>query len=145
MIIFTLPIIPRGQARVRATARLINGRPVGRIYKGKGQDQAEENLCALLLPYRPEKPLEGPLNLAIYAQMPIPRSWPKKRQAAAQDGRVWPTGIPDVDNLVKHMMDCMKQVGFFIDDRQVVILSARKYYGPGAPRWHVELLELEVY
>jgi Holliday junction resolvase RusA-like endonuclease len=139
MILFTLPIIPKAQARAR------HGRTkagFSMTYKSAEQRKAEENLCALLLPFRPERPLEGPLKLDVYAAMPIPASWSKKRQEAAKDHREWPTGKPDLDNLVKHLKDCMTQVGFWRDDKQVVILEARKYYAHGAPQWNVAVMEV---
>jgi len=133
---FSIPIIPRAQARARSTYNHKIGRVV--VYPDKKQRQAEENLCALLLPYRPETPLDGPLVLTVFAYMPIARSWPKKRQDDAVHGRERPTGIPDLDNLVKHVKDCMTNVGFWRDDKQVVRLMAAKHYSL-CPCWYIEL------
>jgi Holliday junction resolvase RusA-like endonuclease len=132
----SLPIIPKAQARARSTFRTKTGK-IG-VYKDKKQDQAEQNLCALLLPYQPERPLEGPLVLRVTVGLPIPASWPKKRQAAAQEGHEQPTGKPDLDNLVKHLKDCLTAVGFWRDDKQVVELYAEKTYSLN-PGWIVEL------
>ena len=133
---FTLPILPRAQARARH-GRTKSGLSV--TYKSDAQHQAEENLCALLLPHRPPDPLEGPLKLDLVAWMPIPPSWTQKRQAAAKAGELWPTGKPDLDNLVKHLKDCMTATGFWRDDKQVVDLHALKKYTPYAPAWNVVL------
>jgi Holliday junction resolvase RusA-like endonuclease len=107
-------------------------------YKAAKQRQAEENLCALLLPYRPETPLEGPLWLTVLACLPIPGSWSQKKQTDAQQGRIRPTSKPDLDNLVKHMKDCLTDAGFWRDDKQVVWLEAGKLYDQ-TPGWKVEL------
>jgi len=132
---FVIPIIPRAQARARH-GRTKSGFSI--TYKSAEQRQAEENLCALLLEFRPERPLDGPLALKVIASLPIPQSWPMKRRKAAIEGRELPTGKPDLDNLVKHLKDCMTQVGFWHDDKQVVLLNAGKIYSP-IPGWEVEL------
>jgi Holliday junction resolvase RusA-like endonuclease len=134
-ITFTIPIVPRGQARARH-GRTKAGFSV--TYKSNEQRQAEENLCALLLPYRPEKPLEGPLGLVVEISMPIPPSWSKKRQEAAEANQELPTGKPDLDNMIKHLKDCLTQVGFWLDDKQVVFLMAAKHYSR-TPGWYVKL------
>ena len=71
-----------------------------------------------------------------YFQIPIskPRRW--RDQAVA--GIVRPTTKPDADNLAKHLTDVMGQVGFWLDDRQVVELVVRKWYGV-EPRWEITL------
>ena len=134
-LVMTLPIIPKPQMRAR------HGRTKGGFsvtYKAPEQQQAEENLCALLLPYRPRLHMEGPLKLIVAAYLPIPRSWPYKRQVAASHGLERPTGRPDLDNLMKHLKDCLTQTCFWQDDKQVVALEAAKYYG-FSPKWIVYL------
>jgi Holliday junction resolvase RusA-like endonuclease len=139
---FEIHIIPHAQVRGRATARIINGRPVGRLHKDRKQEQAEDNLCALLQPYRPASPLEGPLTLRVIATLAVPGSWSERKKADAFAGRIRPTVKPDLDNLVKHLQDCMSQVVFWCDDKQVVNLVAAKYYGR-VPSWNIELLHIK--
>jgi Holliday junction resolvase RusA-like endonuclease len=73
-------------------------------------------------------PLDGAIALDIQIAMPVPASWPKKRQAAALRGEVRPAGRPDLDNLLKAISDGMNGV-VFRDDSQVVEVTARKIYG----------------
>jgi len=141
MISFEISIAPVAQARARHAYVKALGRTMS--YTDKKQRQAVNDLCALLIPHRPAKPLEGPLRLDVAASMPIPESWPKKKQTAAEARDLWPTGKPDLDNLIKHLKDCMTKVGFWIDDRQVVILEARKYYSANKPGWYVTVSEVE--
>ena len=72
-------------------------------------------------------PLEGALELRMEVVVPIPQSWPKKRQAAAREGREWPTKKPDGDNFLK-MKDALNLV-VWIDDSQVCRETIEKRYG----------------
>lgn len=122
---FVLPITPVGQMRARSCVR---GRHAG-TYKAPKQEQQEQTLAALMLPYRPKEPLEGPLLLYVNAVFPIPKSKPKKWRTEALCGRIRPTTKPDADNVAKHLKDVLTQMGFWGDDRQVVDLVVRKWYG----------------
>lgn len=130
---FILPIIPTAQQRARHTRS-------GMAYKSREQEANERTLEAVLLPYKPEKPLCGPVRLSFSAFMPIPASASKKRRAAMQAGKIGHTVKPDVDNLSKQLLDAMTRLRFWEDDRQVVELVARKWYDED-PRWVVEVSE----
>lgn len=73
-------------------------------------------------------PLTGPLKLDIDMRLAIPASWSKKKQEMARAGVVRPTKKPDIDNVVKGICDGMNGVAF-VDDSQIVTLTARKTYG----------------
>lgn len=72
-------------------------------------------------------PLAGPLAVSITATFPIPKSFSRKRRAAAIDGAERPTKKPDADNLMK-TIDSLNQV-VWDDDAQVVDATVRKIYG----------------
>lgn len=72
-------------------------------------------------------PLEGPLRLEMQIVVPIPASWPKKKQAAARAGELRPTGKPDLDNFMKVIDSCNLVV--WIDDGQITDSTLRKTYG----------------
>lgn len=131
MLSFDIPIIPTAQQRARHTR-------AGRTYKSATQCANERTLEAMLLPYRPETPLEGGLSLKFEAFMPIPLSASKKRAEAMLDGKIGHTHKPDIDNLCKQILDSMTRLRFWEDDRQIVELAARKRYDR-TPRWHIEL------
>ncbi len=131
---FSIPIIPTAQQRARHTR-------TGHAYKSRTQQDNERTLEACLLPYRPEKPLEGPLSLFFIAYMPIPASASKKRRAAMLGGKIGHTHKPDADNLCKNLLDALTRLQFWRDDAQVVELRAVKRYGD-SPRWDVVLLPL---
>ena len=126
---FELHIIPTAQQRARHTR-------AGRAYKSAAQEANERTLEAMLLAYKPEKPLCGPVRLVFTAYMPIPASTSKRRRAAMQEGKIGHTVKPDVDNLAKQLLDAMTRLRFWDDDRQIVELTCRKRYGE-APRWEI--------
>lgn len=74
-----------------------------------------------------EEPLMVPLSLDLVFFMPIPSSlsFVKKRQMA--NGLIGHSKKPDLDNLVKFVLDCLNEL-LFKDDSQVIELRAKKVY-----------------
>lgn len=70
---------------------------------------------------------DRPVVVEILAEMPIPASWSKKRQIAAEAGAERPKR-PDIDNIAKAALDACNGV-VYGDDAQVHALSVRKVYG----------------
>ena len=85
----------------------------------------------------PEKPLDGPLSVRIVQYRAIPASWSKKRRTEALSGIIRPTGRPDLDNVVKAILDSLNG-RMWRDDSQVVSLHAEKRYSE-TPRAEVEI------
>ncbi|MDE2096954.1 MAG: RusA family crossover junction endodeoxyribonuclease [Patescibacteria group bacterium] len=75
------------------------------------------------------KPLQGCLALDLTSEMPPAASWPAWKREAALEGRIRPTGTPDLDNLFKAAQDALNGV-VWLDDAQIVEVSGRKRYGP---------------
>jgi Holliday junction resolvase RusA-like endonuclease len=71
-------------------------------------------------------PMEGPLQVVMLSEFPIPGSWSKKRQAAAIGQFV--TTKPDLDNILKLAKDAFKAV-VWRDDAQVARVGMDKIYG----------------
>ena len=130
-------ITPKGQMRARHTS--ING--LSRTYKDPKQAKEEEALMALLGGYQPKEPMQGQLLLGVKAFLPIPAGKPKAWKAAALAGTVRPTVKPDLDNLLKHVKDCLSMLQFWGDDRLVVgyLPHTGKYYSD-RPRWEIEIV-----
>lgn len=131
-------IVPKGQMRARHG--VVKG--FSHTYKHKKQAAQEEALMALLGPYQPKEPMQGPLLLGVKAFLPIPVSKPKKWKMLALKGIERPTKKPDLDNLVKHVKDCLSMLRFWGDDKQVVgyLPHTGKYYSD-VPRWELEIVE----
>jgi Holliday junction resolvase RusA-like endonuclease len=67
----------------------------------------------------------------------IPKSWSKKKTAAALAGELRPASKPDLDNLEKAVTDALNQVVYY-DDSLIVEKTSRKVYG-ARPRAEITL------
>ncbi len=76
--------------------------------------------------------LEGALALEMAITVAVPKSWSKRKQADAMQGKIRPTGKPDWDNLGK-ITDALNKI-VWMDDSQIVDGRVTKHYGsdPGA-------------
>lgn len=81
-------------------------------------------------------PWEGCVRVCIHASYKIPKSWSKKDRALALEGKV-PPKKPDVDNVVKIVLDSLNRV-VYLDDTQVTDCFVSK-------RWNAEEDALYVY
>lgn len=71
---------------------------------------------------------DKPVRIRIQAIYQIPKSFSKKRTAAALDGLICPQVKPDIDNVVKIVCDALNKIAYK-DDTQVVEIAACKLYG----------------
>lgn len=114
--------VPRGQGRPRFTR-------TGKAYKASEDRAYEKGLClAYLNEYGAEKPMEGPLTLEVRAVYPIPKATPKKDIGPMLAGEIVPTVKPDIDNVVKAVLDALNGVAF-PDDKAIVWMKGCKVYG----------------
>lgn len=67
------------------------------------------------------------VGLDVLIRMPVPRSWPKKRQQDACDGQLLPLTKPDIDNVCKAVLDALNGHAWK-DDAQVARMDVRKQY-----------------
>ena len=81
-----------------------------------------------LLKYPKFKPLEGRLAVNIKAIFSIPKSTMKVDKDKMLENTISPTKKPDIDNIVKIILDAMNQFAFK-DDTQITKLSVEKVYG----------------
>ncbi|WMI81813.1 RusA family crossover junction endodeoxyribonuclease [Anaerotignum sp. MB30-C6] len=87
------------------------------------------------------KPSDKPLSVMIAFYMPIPKSTPKKTRKLILEGGYWHTKKPDMDNLVKSVLDGLNKAAY-IDDSQIVFLSTKKEYSE-TPKTVVWVQEVE--
>lgn len=116
----TIPGKPRGKGRPRFS------RATGRTYTDDATAVYENLVKTMWMTVVGER-LSGELAVSIEAHYAIPQSKPKKMQAAMRDGSVRPTTKPDIDNVIKAVLDGLNGVAY-ADDSQVVALSASKRY-----------------
>lgn len=118
---FRVPGQPIGKGRPRF------GR--GRAYTPATTAKAERDAAAIASDAMMDAgldPFAGPVSVVIVARYRIPPSWTKAKQAAARSHEIQP-GKPDLDNVVKLILDACNAV-CFEDDAQVVMLEAIKTF-----------------
>jgi Holliday junction resolvase RusA-like endonuclease len=71
-------------------------------------------------------PLDGPVGVSIFAYMPVPESWSRKKRDQALLSIIRPVTKPDADNLLK-ACDALNGV-VFRDDKQIVSAHIVKEY-----------------
>jgi Holliday junction resolvase RusA-like endonuclease len=113
----------------QAAARIMKRRDgtmfVGKFDTGKGK-AAQNDLMALLMPYRPPQPMQGPVCVRLTFCWPWRKSEPKRNRTTG----VMPCDTrPDVDNLCKLIFDCMTRLAYWSDDGQVAALAVLKAWG----------------
>jgi len=119
--------VPKGRPRVAIRGRF----PV--FYTPKETREAEDDFVKQAVKSgKPGFPTEGPVSINIRFYKKRPKSKPKGE-------RHW-TSKPDLDNLVKLVLDAMNKI-FFKDDAQVVQITAFKEYDE-VPRTEVIIIEL---
>ena len=85
------------------------------------------------------EPFETPMQMQVSCYYPIPKSWPKKIKQEAIDEERFPNVKPDLDNVVKAILDALNGV-VYRDDAQVINLVATKRYSTD-PRVEVYIFE----
>lgn len=81
-----------------------------------------------LLKYPRFKTLEGRVSVDIKAIFNIPKTTKKQDREKMLENAISPTKKPDIDNIVKIILDAMNKFAFK-DDTQITKLSVEKMYG----------------
>lgn len=72
-------------------------------------------------------PAECYVSVSVSAFFPVPKSYSKKKREDCLERRLRPDKKPDMDNILKVVLDALNEVAY-VDDKQVVELIGRKYY-----------------
>lgn len=100
------PVRPKNSRR----AFMVKGKP--RVVENPDTVDNAQSLASLCMPYRPEKPIEGPITVSYTFQY-------KWRKGDKRRGDVRKVSRPDLGNLTKQMDDVLCECGFFNDDAQI--------------------------
>jgi Holliday junction resolvase RusA-like endonuclease len=76
---------------------------------------------------RGQQPFIGPVKIDILFELPVPKSWLKPRRGLAVQHQQYAISKPDIDNLVKAVLDGINKV-VVNDDCQIVQLIAKKIF-----------------
>ena len=137
---FEVPGEPRGKGRPRFTR-------TGRTYTDD-KTAAYENLVRLSFDrkYPGWEPTDKALKVDIIAYFRAPQSWSKRKQERAYAGDTPKVTKPDLDNIIKAVLDGLNETAW-VDDNQVIDIRCRKEYWP-EPKltvsiWNEEYVEGE--
>lgn len=119
MVYFFVPGKVQGKARPRFSSRS------GTVYTPGKTKSYERQIKEA---YEVQKGLcrEGRVMVVIEAVFPIPKSWTRVKKAEAMAGKI-PPGKPDIDNILKVVLDGLNDVAYE-DDKQVVLTQCKKVY-----------------
>ena len=122
-IAFEVPGEPRGKGRPRFN------KATGAVHTDSETRAYEQKIIAY---YRNQ--LQGFrwhdnafVSVEVTAHYPIPKSATKAAVAGMQAGEILPSRKPDIDNVLKVVLDALNGVAYK-DDSRVVAVSARKVY-----------------
>jgi len=121
------------------------GRPrmtkTGRVYTPKKTKSWEQSVAIVARSAYSGKPLEKPLHVTIDFVLARPKRLMRKKD---DPGLIWCEKKPDIDNLIKGVLDGINNSGLWRDDALVVKLSSSKQYSEkdGLPRVEVVIVEL---
>lgn len=126
MIDVTLRCVPPSITAQQKRVAVIKGRPV--FFHSREMRVQEQTWQALLRPYQPAAPMDGPLTLSMRFVYPYLKAMPK-----AHVGRLIPKiSKPDCGNASKHIEDLLTKMRFITDDSRVCRMVVEKFHGPEA-------------
>ena len=113
---------PVGKARPRMNTR------TGRAYTPtKTKNYEYEIRRCFIMKYPNFVSFEGRVRVTITAYFQIPKSTSKKKETEMLKNNISPVKKPDIDNIIKIVLDAMNKFAFK-DDTQVTELSVSKLY-----------------
>lgn len=117
---FKVDGVPQGKGRPRFTKS-------GNTYTPEATKRYEAKVRFCYRGYCKNKKLDGALKMQILACFEPPKSTSKKLRMQMLSGEVRPTKKPDIDNIVKVIMDALNGVAYD-DDKQIIQIEANKKY-----------------
>ncbi len=118
---FFYPCRPRGQGRPRFAGKV--------AYKSSEDRAYEQGIrMAYVAVYPGHHPISGPFGITITAVYPIPKNESKRRRTQMIEGNVLPICRPDVDNILKAVLDALNGTAY-TDDKNATESAIKKVYG----------------
>ena len=115
-------------------------RPKINTYTGQAYTPAKtkdyENLIKqyFKLKYPKYEPIENRVKVSIIAYFKLPKNTSKKQAEQMLAGTISPTKKPDIDNIVKIVLDSLNKMAFK-DDNQITKLETEKIYSEKEKIW----------
>lgn len=124
--------IPRTTAQQQKIA-YVSGRVMK--YDDKNLKRTKLMYRQLLVKYKPSEPFKNAVSLKVIYHFERPKSIKKSVK--------YKVTRPDLDNLVKALLDCMTKEGYWLDDNQVVELYLSKVYATEKVGIEILIIPLE--
>lgn len=135
---FFIQTQPKGQARPRFAR---NGNIVV-TYDPKESKDYKADIKYQILQQNPQK-MNGGIAMSVEFTLQRPKSHYTSKNVLKGTAPVWCTSKPDLDNLVKAVMDAITSLGkIWQDDKQVCSMYQGKKYGEN-PQIQISLQEVE--
>jgi Holliday junction resolvase RusA-like endonuclease len=129
---FTVDGEPKGKARPRVVKS-------GYAYTPK-ETVNYENYVKWCFRESGQEMLDGMIEAEIRAYFQIPKSVSKNKAILMRSGDIRPTKKPDIDNIVKAILDSLNGIAYR-DDSMIVTATVKKYFSDN-PRVEVDLREI---
>ena len=140
---------PKAQPRGRAFAfKDKSGKATARVYNPKTAEGWKTLIAVAARPFTPTEPMAGPIQMDCTFIFQRPKAHfvanDRSRELKAKAPK-WHISKPDVDNIWKVVMDCLKTLDFYHDDSQICQGRTEKrytYYSIEAPGVQIEITAL---
>lgn len=127
---FTIYGEPQALQRHRTTRHGIN-------YNPSAKDQVHFSM--LSIPHLPPIPIDGPMEAELVFYFSRPKNHyrtGKNSHMLKETSPLWKRSKPDLDNLIKFVLDSLNDKAY-LDDSQIVHISAKKLYTNTEPRTEI--------
>lgn len=119
---FLVNVRPQGKARPRFS------RKSGVVYTPAKTAKYEKSIAKAYMEAGGKCiPADCYVSVTVCAFFPIPKSYSRAKRQACIDRDLRPDKKPDIDNILKSVLDALNKVAYE-DDKQVIELIGRKYY-----------------
>lgn len=117
--------VPKGRPRITTRGSFAHAyTPVKtKLYEKKICEQVKQTMLKIGMEIIEAKPIKVDLTI----NLPIPKSFSKKKQIAAVNKTILPITKPDIDNIQKSVLDALNKV-LWKDDSQIVEINTMKFY-----------------
>lgn len=129
------PREPLGTAQQKG-ARVIGGRV--QFYTKPEIVRLMREYRAELKKHRPAQPFEKPIYLRVVFV------YPERKVHKMKTWLSWKTTCPDIDNVLKLLIDTMSAERFWLDDRQVAMLESKKLHAKGQEDFQILITVTEL-
>jgi Holliday junction resolvase RusA-like endonuclease len=135
---FTFVIETKPIPKERPFFSMVNAKPI--VFTPRKTREYEKYICSIAKQHAPKEPLEGSLVIEIKFFFTPPKKLIKKGIGSIEG--VPKNSRPDLDNLIKSILDGLNFSGFWKDDSQITKLVAEKLWTDKEPRVEITISTL---